>query len=593
MEWTGFDQRTSPLCHGTGSEVEKLMDSNVVVSLIVMAVASLVMIGLRQFAVKSDAARHQLGLIAAIFVVLSCTTFLDEHHNYIAKWDLSLIDLLRQTTMLSLIALGATVVIIAGGIDLSAGSVIAFSASICATLMVILAPEAVSQSQPIGTLTIVLSIAGTLVVGLLIGSLHAWLITEVGLPPFVATLGTLVGLRSLGRAIVENVTHSMLGGARTQINIADKSFRELSGAISGTVWNLTILATVAASILWILLSRTVTGRHLYALGGNEQAARLSGIQTNRMKWLAYSISALLSSVAGILSVSQLSVADPQTLARGYELNAIAASVVGGCSLQGGVGSVPGTLLGALFLRVVIDGVAKIIKTGADVYEGLIVGVLVVLAVTFTKSSDSMASTRRKLFSGPLGWVTILNLTLLAGVMTSLLGAKLVRGKVQMDAAWLAFFAASATLALLLVIRSNWSKQSKRFAGTVWAVATIVVAIGLDVSYPRYQRSSAVSMIRNLGGSVTQNDENGVLIDLGGGKCDDMALKRLSPRLKYFSKLVEIRLNQTEVTDVGLESLAKAIQEIPSLERFDATDSKVSEEGLQKLRRAKKNLKIQP
>ena len=365
------------------------MTVSVVVSLIVMALIAIGVIGLRQFVAKNDAQRHQLGLVAAIFIVLCCTTLLDEHHNYVTKWDVSLVDLLRQTTMLSLIALGAAVVIIAGGIDLSAGSVIAFSASICATLMVLLAPEAVSHSTPLGSGVIILAIAGTLIVGLLIGSLHAWLITEVGLPPFVATLGTLVGLRSLSRAIVENVTQSMLGGARTQINIADKTFRELSGAMSGTVWNLTILVAVLSAFLWLLLSKTVTGRHLYALGGNEQAARLSGIQTNRMKWLAYCISAFLSSVAGVLSVSQLSVADPQTLARGYELNAIAASVVGGCSLQGGVGTIPGTLLGALFLRVVIDGVAKIIKTGADVYEGLIVGVLVVFAVTFTKSSDAM------------------------------------------------------------------------------------------------------------------------------------------------------------------------------------------------------------
>ena len=210
-----------------------------------------------------------------------------------------------------------------------------------------------------------MAITGTLIVGLLVGSLHAWLITEVGLPPFVATLGTLVGLRSLSRAIIANVTQSTFGSARSQIDVGDKTFLELSGSISGTVWNLTILVAVLATMLWLLLGKTVTGRHLYALGGNEQAARLSGIQTNQMKWLAYCISAFLSSVAGILTVSQQSVAQPQTLGQGYELNAIAASVVGGCSLAGGVGTIPGTLLGALFLRVVIDGVAKIIKTGSN------------------------------------------------------------------------------------------------------------------------------------------------------------------------------------------------------------------------------------
>ena len=569
------------------------MATSVVVSLIFMALTSACVIAIRQFFAKNDTQRHQLGLIAAILIVLCCTTLLDEHHNYVAKWGVSLVDLLRQTTMLSLIAVGAAVVIIAGGIDLSAGSVIAFSASICATLLVLLAPDAVGQSLPLGTGTIVLAIAGTLIVGVLIGSLHAWLITEIGLPPFVATLGTLVGLRSLSRAIVENVTQSMLGGARTQINIADKTFRELSGAISGTVWSLTILVAIISVALWLLLSKTVTGRHLYALGGNEQAAILSGIQTNRMKWLAYVISAVLSSVAGILSVSQLSVADPQTLARGYELNAIAAAVVGGCSLQGGVGTIPGTLLGALFLRVVIDGVAKIIKTGADVYEGLIVGVLVVFAVTFTKTSESMASSRRKLFSGMLGWVTIVNLTLLAGVMTALLGAKLVKGRVQMDAVWLALSVATATLCLLLIVRSNSAYAAKRWYGAVWCVITIGAMIGLDTAYPRVQRSSAISIVNRLGGKVSQNDDDTIVIDLAGSRCDDSSLKRLLPRLRYFAKLAELKLNKTDVTDAGLDAIGKLFQETQSLQRLDMTDSKATSSGLQKLKRTLGNLEVHP
>lgn len=568
------------------------MDSSVVVSLIVMGLVSIGIISLRQFFAKSDSQRHQLGLVAAILIVVCFTTLLDEHHNYVMKWNLSLIDLLRQTTMLSLIALGATVVIIAGGIDLSAGSVMAFSASICTTFMVILAPEAVGQSLPLGTYVIVNSIIATLIVGLLVGSLHAWLITEVGLPPFVATLGTLVGLRSLSRAIIESVTQTMLGGARSQINIGDKTFLELSGNMSGTVWNLTILVAVLAAFLWLLLSKTVTGRHLYALGGNEQAARLSGIQTNQMKWLAYCISAFLSSVAGILSVSQLSVAEPQTLARGYELNAIAASVVGGCSLQGGVGTIPGTLLGALFLRVVIDGVAKIIKTGADVYEGLIVGVLVVFAVTFTKSPDALTSSRRKRFAGALGWVTIFNLTLLAAVMMALLGSKLLRGRVQMDASWLAMVAAVATLCLLLIVRSNWSHAMKRTVGIAWAVATIVTTIGLDTAYPRIQRSSAVALVQEYGGSVTQNDDGDILIDLSNRSCDDAALKRLLPRLKFFNQLAELRLAKTAVTDVGIDAIGKAFQDTKSLRRLDVTDTKVSSGALVKLRRNLEDVEIQ-
>ena len=569
------------------------MSVSVVVALVLLALAAAGVIGLRRLYAKTDAQRHQLGLVAAIFVVLCCTTFLDEQHNYVALWDVSLIDLLRQTTMLSLIAVGAAVVIIAGGIDLSAGSVIAFSASTCASLMVLLAPDEVNQSQPVGVGVIILAVTGTLIVGLLIGSLHAWLITEVGLPPFVATLGTLVGLRSLSRAIVQGVTLTTFGGSRTQINIADKTFRELAGAVSGTVWNLTIIAAVLAIAVWLLLSKTVTGRHLYALGGNEQAAVLSGIQTKRLKWLAYCISAFLSSVAGVLAVSQTSVADPQTLARGYELNAIAAAVVGGCSLQGGVGTIPGTLLGTLFLRVVIDGVAKIIKTDADVYEGLIVGVLVVFAVTFTKTSDKTSAGRRKLFSGALGWVTILNLTILAGVMTALLSPKLVKGRLQMDAAWLAMSVAASTLFLLLIVRSSWSTSLKRNAGLVWALVTIVSMIGLDVAYPRVQRSRALAIVREFGGSVSQNTDGTIVVNLDETHCNDTGLKRLLPRLKYFPTLAELRLRKTDITDAGLEAIGKTFQDSQSLRRLDATDSKVSSGGLVRLKRSLSNLQVQP
>ncbi|HEY4261991.1 MAG TPA: hypothetical protein VGM98_17610, partial [Schlesneria sp.] len=166
--------------------------------------------------------RHEFALLAAVFVVLVLTTVFDKNHNYFTQWRLSTIDLSRQTALLSLYALGAAVVIIAGGIDLSTGSVVAFSGTICATLMLLMAPEAVEQSKPIGSGVIATAILGTLLVGVLIGSLHAWLITEVGLPPFVATLGTLVGLRSLSRAIIESVTAAVSGGAKTQINIADR-----------------------------------------------------------------------------------------------------------------------------------------------------------------------------------------------------------------------------------------------------------------------------------------------------------------------------------------------------------------------------------
>jgi ribose/xylose/arabinose/galactoside ABC-type transport system permease subunit len=354
---------------------------------------------------------QELVLVGVVLVVLVVTTALDSNRNYLFQPKTSAVDVARQTAMLGIFALGAAVVIISGGIDLSAGSMIAFSGTTCATLMLLLAPEEMKYSRPLGLAVITVAIAGTLVVGLLVGTLHAWLITVVRLPPFIATLATLVGLRSLGRAMCENATLVQLGGKSTQIQIYDEQFRYLATS----VWIPVVLFLAVALVIWFVLGFTVVGRHLYALGGNEQAARLSGIRTHNVKWLAYCIGSLTATLAGILFIADQSVADPQTLGRGYELNGIAAAVVGGVSLQGGIGTVAGTVLGALFLRVVIDGVAKVVKTGADVFEGMIVGVVVVLAVAAGQFWEHIRSGREAL-PGTLGIVSIFSLSLLVGVL---------------------------------------------------------------------------------------------------------------------------------------------------------------------------------
>ena len=385
--------------------------------------------------------RHELGLLGAIAICVVITAVLDSQHNYWTNPGASAIDIVRQTSLLGIFALGAAVVIIAGGIDLSSGSVIAFGGTICATIMYALDKENMLAAAPISKWVIAVAILGTLLVGFLIGSLHVWLITVIGLPPFVATLATLVGLRSLGRAIVENVTQRS-----TQVQIYDEDFRYLATS----VWIPALLFVLLAGLMWLLMSRTVTGRHLYALGGNEQAAKLSGIRTDRLKWLAYCLSSMLSAVAGILYIGDQAVADPQTLGRGYELNGIASAVVGGCSLQGGAGTIQGTVLGAFFLRVVIDGVAKIIKTGADVYEGLIVGVVVVVAVAFNQLRAG-GGRRRQLFPGALGIVNILNLGLLTGVLTALMGPKLLGTFIPLGANVLGISAGVVALVLLSAV----------------------------------------------------------------------------------------------------------------------------------------------
>ncbi|HEX4144072.1 MAG TPA: ABC transporter permease [Pirellulales bacterium] len=373
-------------------------------------------------------ATTESGLALAIVIVLAITVLVDSNHNYWWQPKDSAVDILRQTVMLGIFALGSAVVIIAGGIDLSTGSMIAFGGTTCATVMLVCDPDGMQTGQ-VGAGVMVLGIVSALTVGFLVGSLHAWLITVVELPAFVATLATLVGLRSLGRAVVENVTAEIRGGRSSQIQIFDRDFCYLATS----VWIPTLLFLLLAIGLGVLLRHTIVGRHLYALGGNEQAARLSGVRTDRLKWLAYCISAMCASLAGILFIGDQSVADPQTLGRGYELNAIAAAVVGGCSLQGGVGTVSGTILGCLFLRSVIDGTAKIIKTGADVTEGLIVGIVVVLAVAFSQWRAG-GQRGKQFFSGALGSLAIVVLGLLAGTLVTLMADKRA-GMGAAGAAW--------------------------------------------------------------------------------------------------------------------------------------------------------------
>ncbi len=290
----------------------------------------------------------------------------DDHtgfsRTYLNSAEASAVGILRNTVLLGFFALGSAVIIISGGIDLSSGSVIAMSATVFGSILMLVDPEGFRSGHLAGS-AVALAFLGTLLSGFMIGTLHAWLITCVGLPPFIATLASLVGLRSLGRGLTLAVTNN-----RSQIDFPDLELRE----VLKDVTYITIAFVIFALIMWFVMSFTVFGRHLHAMGGNEQAAKLSGIRTNRLKWAAYVIGSMSASIVGIIYFADSGSAKPDILARGYELNAIAASVIGGCSLQGGIGTIPGVVLGCLFLRTVIDAVNKIVGTGSDVYEGMIV-----------------------------------------------------------------------------------------------------------------------------------------------------------------------------------------------------------------------------
>jgi ribose/xylose/arabinose/galactoside ABC-type transport system permease subunit len=336
------------------------------------------------------------GLVAGILAVLGLIYLLDSSHNFFRSYSMQ--SLIHRLALYGVLAVGAALVIIAGGIDLSTGAVVALSSVVSAKMIMEWIPNLFSTWLPyllnkylerilptslferadqglaalsrltstpsIGLVTVVFLI--TLGLGLAIGLLHAFMINRLELPPFIATLATMAGLRSLSAVLSQNRT----------INVTFDWYR----VWGNNPWYAIAIFTIVAVTMSVVMGSTVLGRHLYALGGNETAARLSGLRTQRLKVITYGLSGVLSALGGILFSGQTGQGDPR-LGVTYELTAITAAVVGGCSLAGGVGSIRGTVLGLLLTRIVIQGTGQVVR-GIDStqIEGLVLGTVVVLAV---------------------------------------------------------------------------------------------------------------------------------------------------------------------------------------------------------------------
>lgn len=309
------------------------------------------------------------GLVAGIAAVLILIFCLNSSGSFFSPPSRQ--TLLHQVALFGVLSVGAAVVIITGGIDLSVGSVVALSSIFSAKLLTEWLHSGSSAAAPPSSGVVALAIGATLLLGLAIGLGHAFMINRFGLPPFIATLATMAGLRSVAMLLCKNQS----------INVRFDSYRFLGRQ---AYWTLAIFVVVAASAS-VMMGATVLGRHLYALGGNEAAARLSGLPTRRLKAVAYGLSGMLAALAGVLFTGRVGQADPR-LGVAYELYAITAAVVGGCSLSGGVGSIRGTVLGLLLIQIVIKGTALVSPQGIDSsqIEGLVLGTVVVLAVAFNQ-----------------------------------------------------------------------------------------------------------------------------------------------------------------------------------------------------------------
>ncbi|MFF9791168.1 ABC transporter permease/substrate-binding protein [Streptomyces bacillaris] len=259
-----------------------------------------------------------------------------------------------QAAVTAILAFGVTFVIVSAGIDLSVGSVAALSATV-------LAWSATSAGVPV-----VLAVVLAIVTGIACGFVNGALISYGKLPPFIATLAMLSIARGLSLVISQG----------SPIAFPD-SVSRLGDTLGGWL-PVPVLVMIAMGLLTaLILGRTFIGRSMYAIGGNEEAARLSGLRVKRQKIVIYALSGLFAAVAGIVLASRLVSAQPQA-AQGYELDAIAAVVIGGASLAGGVGKASGTLIGALILAVLRNGL-NLLSVSAF-WQQVVIGVVIALAV---------------------------------------------------------------------------------------------------------------------------------------------------------------------------------------------------------------------
>ena len=290
-----------------------------------------------------------LGLLVLLCVALSLATPSFATGNNIAN-------LLRQGSMIAILAIGQTFVIITGGIDLSVGAVVGFSTVVVAAL--------IQAGMPVP-----LAIVITLLVGLAIGGFHAFGIVKMGLPPFIMTLATLTSLRGIGLLMTNGST----------INITDVAFTQFSRESFLGIPNLFWMVVIVAVPSFVFLHLSKWGRYLYAVGSNAEAARLSGVSVPKMTYIAYGLSSMLAAFVGVMLAARLGVGNA-TQGDGWELQAIASSVIGGTSLFGAVGSVHGPLIGAFILATIANG-ANLLNVNSF-WQRIITGVLIIVIVFF-------------------------------------------------------------------------------------------------------------------------------------------------------------------------------------------------------------------
>lgn len=299
--------------------------------------------------------------VSGLLVVVFLVTAIGKGEVFVGDYNIE--NLLIEIGMLSILGVGVAFVIISGGIDLSIGSVVA--------LVGVLLPMMVTEQQ----WPFAVSFSAVLLMSAVIGLIHGLLITKLNLQPFVVTLCGLLVYRSIARWIAGNETKGYGEG-----------YQHLKYLVNGRIplaagYDLPVVllfAVVLAIIAGVFLNQTIYGRYLFALGRNEMAARYSGINNDRMKIMAYVICSVMAGLGGVMYSLFVPSASPSGHGEFFELYAIAAAVLGGCSLRGGEGSILGVMIGAALIKVLAS--AAYYWTGIDDLENGIMGAFFLIAV---------------------------------------------------------------------------------------------------------------------------------------------------------------------------------------------------------------------
>lgn len=305
---------------------------------------------IKQKAKMSRQKRQILSTLAALLMLFLFFTL--ANRNFISM--MNILNILKQATPIIIIAIGQTFVLITAGIDLSIGSVIACSGVVAAICM--------RDGMPVW-----ISMIAGLLFGVLVGIINGSLIVYGKLPAFIATMGTMTTVRGLALFLTQGIP----------IGSLPKEFTQIGTQRTFNVPNQVYIMAILAIIFGFVLSKTKIGRYTYAMGSNYEATRLSGVNVNHTLIIVYTISGFLAAWAGLIMTANVISAAP-TAGDGYELDAVASSVIGGASTLGGEGIIPGTVLGALVIATLRNGLNL---SGASPFiQKMIIGIVIIAAV---------------------------------------------------------------------------------------------------------------------------------------------------------------------------------------------------------------------